>query len=177
MNHMPPQCKNDCGTPCASIRQKYCSPRCHHEHDFRMRVKLLESNLYPASPQSPFLKKYLIWKYGERCSSCGWEQRNIKTGKVPVEIEHIDGDWQNNHLSNLRLLCPNCHSLTPTYRALNRGRGRPERLGGRENPLRGGAPKYAKLKAKVTPFPLPRSLVELVEAMDADAGVAQRKSF
>jgi hypothetical protein len=34
------------------------------------------------------------------------------------------------------LLCPNCHSLTDTFRALNRGRGRPKRLGGRENPLR-----------------------------------------
>ncbi len=46
------------------------------------------------------------------------------TGRIPVEIEHIDGDWTNNLPSNLTLLCPNCHSLTPTYRALNRGRGR-----------------------------------------------------
>jgi hypothetical protein len=52
-----------------------------------------------------------------------------------VEVEHIDGDWQNNNPENLILLCPNCHSLTPTYRGLNRGRGRARRFGGRENPL------------------------------------------
>jgi hypothetical protein len=54
---------------------------------------------------------------------------------VPVEVEHIDGDWRNNRVENLKLLCPNCHALTATFRALNRGRGRAKRLGGRENPL------------------------------------------
>lgn len=45
-----------------------------------------------------------------------------------VEVEHIDGDWENNSLTNLTLLCPNCHALTPTFRGLNRGRGRSYRL-------------------------------------------------
>jgi predicted HNH restriction endonuclease len=55
-----------------------------------------------------------------------------------VEVEHIDGNWRNNQPSNLTLLCPNCHSLTPTYRALNWGRGREYRAGGRANPLSRG---------------------------------------
>lgn len=38
---------------------------------------------------------------------------------IPLELDHIDGDSDNNALSNLRLLCPNCHALTPTYRARN----------------------------------------------------------
>lgn len=44
-----------------------------------------------------------------------------------VEVDHIDGDPWNNLLDNLRLLCPNCHALTKTYRGRNIGRtnGRP----------------------------------------------------
>ena len=56
--------------------------------------------------------------YGERCLKCGWSRRHPKTGKVPIEVEHIDGNWQNSRLTNLTLLCPNCHALTPTFRAL-----------------------------------------------------------
>lgn len=39
---------------------------------------------------------------------------------MPLELDHVDGNSDNNTLSNLRLLCPNCHSLTPTYRGKNR---------------------------------------------------------
>ena len=48
------------------------------------------------------------------CGTCGlskWLDRPI-----PLELDHIDGDSENNELSNLRLLCPNCHAFTPTYR-------------------------------------------------------------
>lgn len=41
------------------------------------------------------------------------------TGKVPLEIHHIDGNYLNNNISNLQVLCPNCHSLTSNYKALN----------------------------------------------------------
>ena len=118
----------------------------------------------PFGPQCRIIKKYLIWKFGEQCSRCGWAERHPKTGKVPVEVEHIDGNFANNVLTNLVLLCPNCHSLTDTYRGLNRGKGRAERLGGRQNPLRGGMPRGKKLVEPLTSFPLARSLAELVEA-------------
>jgi 5-methylcytosine-specific restriction endonuclease McrA len=39
---------------------------------------------------------------------------------IPLELDHIDGNRHNNSLSNLRMLCPNCHALTPTYRGKNR---------------------------------------------------------
>jgi 5-methylcytosine-specific restriction endonuclease McrA len=38
---------------------------------------------------------------------------------IPLELDHINGDSSNNNLDNLRLLCPNCHALTPTYRGKN----------------------------------------------------------
>lgn len=41
-----------------------------------------------------------------------------------MELEHIDGNSENNDLSNLTLLCPNCHSLTSTYKGRNIGNGR-----------------------------------------------------
>ncbi len=42
--------------------------------------------------------------------------------------DHIDGNWRNNIENNLRLICPNCDSLTHTYAGLNRGNGRKGRL-------------------------------------------------
>jgi hypothetical protein len=43
---------------------------------------------------------------------------------VPLELDHIDGDRDNNAIENLRLLCHNCHALTPTFRARNTKRAR-----------------------------------------------------
>jgi hypothetical protein len=83
------------------MKRKYCSVKCHHERDFKLRCRLLERGLYPASLQSPFLKKYLIAKFGERCARCGWQERHPKTGRVPIEVEHVDGDWRNNSQATL----------------------------------------------------------------------------
>ena len=38
---------------------------------------------------------------------------------TPLELDHIDGDHYNNNLDNLRVLCPNCHAQTDTYRGRN----------------------------------------------------------
>ncbi len=48
------------------------------------------------------------------CSLISWLGQPI-----PLELDHRDGDRTNNVLENLRLLCPNCHALTPTYRGKN----------------------------------------------------------
>jgi hypothetical protein len=73
---------------------------------------------------SRFIRRYLLEKFGS-CEMCGWAERNPITGKIPLHIDHIDGDWRNNRPDNLRLLCPNHHALTSSYGALNRGKGRP----------------------------------------------------
>jgi hypothetical protein len=52
-----------------------------------------------------------------RCMDCG--RRVWRGWPIPLELHHRDGDRSNNTLANLRLLCPNCHALTETYRGRN----------------------------------------------------------
>jgi len=52
------------------------------------------------------------------CVKCGNEGEWLGES-ITLELDHIDGDRFNNDLKNLRILCPNCHSQTPTFR----GRG------------------------------------------------------
>ena len=74
--------------------------------------------------------KFKIQSYGLRnrllkegileyvCSNCLLNK--WLTGPIPLELDHIDGNHENNNLSNLRLLCPNCHALTDNYRGKNK---------------------------------------------------------
>jgi len=71
------------------------------------------------------IKRYLIEKYNNACSKCKWAKINPHTKRIPLEVEHKNGNFKDNRESNLDLLCPNCHSLTKTYRSLNIGHGRP----------------------------------------------------
>lgn len=97
--------------------RKYCSSKCQQIYQREIKV-----NNNTASSRT--LKLYLIEKHGNSCMECGWNKVNQTTGNVPIELEHIDGNSENNNLDNLKLLCPNCHSLTPTYKVLNLGNGR-----------------------------------------------------
>ena len=76
---------------------------------------------------STHIVRYLREKFNNKCSKCGWNEVNLYTEKIPLETEHIDGNYKNNKEENLDLLCPNCHSLTPTYKGANKGNGRKER--------------------------------------------------
>lgn len=100
-------------------RKKYCNNNCQHNH---MRSLRTENDLLGLS--NPALRRHLINLHGAKCMKCGWCEVHPTTGTVPIELNHIDGNAENKISSNLELLCPNCHSLTPNYRNLNKGNGR-----------------------------------------------------
>ena len=112
-------------------QQKFCSNKCQWEYDqlkWEKRWKVgEETGINGEYGISVHLKKYLFKKYNNKCAKCGWGEINPYTGKIPLEVEHIDGNYLNNSEENLILLCPNCHSLTATYKGANKGHGRKER--------------------------------------------------
>ena len=59
-------------------------------------------------------KKYIIEKHGETCECCGLG--NVwNNSPITLQLDHIDGNSDNNAIDNLRILCPNCHTQTDTY--------------------------------------------------------------
>lgn len=66
------------------------------------------------------LKKRLIKEniFEHKCYICNLDEWMDKP--IPLELDHINGDHDDNRLENLRILCPNCHAQTDTYRAKNR---------------------------------------------------------
>ena len=121
----------NCGKELESRNKKYCDIHCQQEYQYKEWVIRWkngeESGLKGEYGISNYLKHYLLEKFNYRCSKCGWGEENPYTHTLPLEVEHIDGNYLNNNESNLTILCPNCHSLTPTYKGANKGFGRKDR--------------------------------------------------
>lgn len=114
-----------------TTKRKYCSHICQLEYQQKEWIrKWLSGEISGVSENDHWdnipdrIRNYLFEKYNNKCSVCGWGETNPFTGRIPLEVEHIDGNAKNNRPENLTLLCPNCHSLTATYRGANRGKGR-----------------------------------------------------
>lgn len=120
-----------CGEEPKRSGYRYCSNTCQMEFQHRTYLEMWkrgeESGLIAIGVVSLHVKRYLREKYGNKCCVCGWAKQNPKSGIIPLVADHIDGNWRNNAESNLRLVCPNCDSLSPTYAALNKGNGRVNR--------------------------------------------------
>lgn len=112
----------------------YCSLSCQQTFRYKTYIDSWKNGLKDGNigktvvAISHHLRRYLLEKFGKKCSICGWSEKNPVTGVVPLEIDHIDGNHKNNQEENLRIICPNCHALTPTFKNLNKGKGRSWRL-------------------------------------------------
>lgn len=120
----------NCNKP-INKRSKYCSNKCQKEYQYKTYINKWKNNendgMRGEYQISSYIKTYLFNKYNNKCARCGWGEINKYTNKIPLEIEHIDGDYKNNKEENLILLCPNCHSLTSTYKGANLNKGRKSR--------------------------------------------------
>jgi 5-methylcytosine-specific restriction endonuclease McrA len=78
--------------------------------------------------------------FKRECSCCHGTQWLGKL--IPLELDHINGCNKDNRLENLRLLCPNCHTLTTTYRGRNK-----------TNPRRNSVENRGQKTASAIPVP------------------------
>ena len=88
--------------------------------EFIPQRKLVDILVADSDFQSFKLKKRLFAEglKTPKCEICHWAEMS-KDGRIPVELDHINGNRFDNRIENLRILCPNCHSLQPTHRGMN----------------------------------------------------------
>lgn len=119
----------ECGTEAKFRTSKlnlYCSQACQLEYQYKSRTKewLVEGIDWTGKVPN-WVRRYLAEKFGKKCSVCSITQWNNKD--LVLEVDHKDGNHKNNSIKNLRLICPNCHSQTETYKNRNKGNGRTNR--------------------------------------------------
>ena len=112
-----------CGKECAwghSKVNKFCNNACQATYKWiNETIPRIEAGNC-TSHSSVVLKKYLTEKFGEKCAECDttalWNNKPLV-----LQLDHIDGNSDNNSLMNLRLLCPNCHSQTENFGSKGQG--------------------------------------------------------
>ena len=107
---------------------KYCNNRCQQDYQHNQKVAqwLTEGNwVQKENGVVKWMRRYIHELNNHSCTVCNLSEWNGKP--ITLEVDHIDGQYLNNNVDNLRSICPNCHSQTETYKAKNKGNGRPNR--------------------------------------------------
>lgn len=106
---------------------KYCSNKCQQELKKKTIIEDWLSGKYDGvvskesvASLSGTIRDFLFDECDNKCVECQWSVVNPHTGKIPLQVHHIDGDALNCKRINLKLLCPNCHSLTPNFGSQNK---------------------------------------------------------
>ena len=91
---------------------KNCAFTTHNK--ITIPIKDILDGKYPNYQTSKLLKRLVNEGYKEyKCEQCGIDQ--WLGNPISLQLHHIDGDRTNNHLNNLQILCPNCHTQTDNY--------------------------------------------------------------
>jgi 5-methylcytosine-specific restriction endonuclease McrA len=102
-------CKN-----CEKIIAKhkvYCDKECYELYKEKQSDKdLIEGKL----KDNKSIKKALLRIEGDICVICKNVGSIWNDKPLSLQVDHIDGDSDNNNYDNLRLVCPNCHSQLNT---------------------------------------------------------------
>ena len=117
-------CLNCDATLLGKSQMKFCSPACSGQYKRDNIVKQWLAGKHNGSIEaggmSKSVREYLLAQAGHKCPRCGWCEVSEFSTKPILTIDHIDGDWTNNSVENLRVLCYNCHTLTGTFGSRNK---------------------------------------------------------
>ncbi len=103
----------------------YCNNQCQKDHAYSVYIENWLSGKEKGwkgqtRELSNYVRRWVRENLGEACQECAWNKKHPIDGRILTEIDHIDGNAENVTPQNLRVLCPNCHSMTPTFRARNK---------------------------------------------------------
>lgn len=100
---------------------RYCSVTCHQAHLFsELFARFLAGYEIQGTPK--LFRRLVLHRDGHICANC--QLTEWQGAAIPLELEHVDGNSANNAANNLKMLCPNCHAQTLTYKSKNKGNGR-----------------------------------------------------
>lgn len=102
----------------ASKTNKFCNNTCQQGYQKRLADIQIEQGVVLGIA---IMRRYVFDTRGNNCESCGvGNEYNNKP--LTLQLDHIDGNSDNNSLINLQILCPNCHSQTDTYGSKGNGK-------------------------------------------------------
>lgn len=122
---MPRKSRRDCrycGAECPRPEAVYCSQECQHRYQYFMRVQDVFSHGDLQGYSAGFKRRFILDLCGTQCEICDlttWRGQDI-----PLELDHINGNSEDDRIENLRMVCGNCAMQLPTYKSRNRGKGR-----------------------------------------------------
>ena len=114
-----------CGKKLDKKQSKFCNGQCQQDYKWRIRKQQIIDDNGFCYDNRRAARKFLIETKGHHCQVCGITEWNAQP--APLVLDHIDGNSDNNILSNLRLVCGNCDMQLPTYKSKNNGNGRAKR--------------------------------------------------